>query len=496
MFEKVRQPWRAKNVVAIVLFGAIILVFALFGISPDKYGSSTGGGVAAVVDGTTISVREYNQRVKMDEYTSKLKIDQFPQAQREMIQKEMRRRSLEQMIAGEVIYQSAFQHGIVAPDSEVREYLMNAFQDKDGKFVRARYDDYLSRTEQSPDQFEYQVRKEIVGRRLQEMFSAALMPVEMEIEQVADLRSRQVNIRLVELTPAKLATDKGVSDSEVDGYLKDASHEAVLKKYYDEHMPDYILEEKVRARHILLSVDAKHTDKEMAAKAKALRAQLNGKNFAAIATKESQDPGSAKKGGDLGYFEKGRMVPQFEAKAFAMKAGEISEPVKSDFGYHIILVEDHQAGRTINFAEAKPVIAKKLISQAKAPQTLVAIKKAAESGQIEQVDAVLKSAGVTWEKVDDINLGAAQIPRLQDATDALEALAKRTGKTGFIPQLFGSADHHYLIDITSWKDNSKAVQKEDIRKTLSYQKFGEVFEEWFKSIEAKAVISRNPILER
>lgn len=114
-----------------------------------------------------------------------------------------------------------------------------------------------------------------------------------------------------------------------------------IKKYYDEHQADF---ERVSAQHILIPVvgDKALKDDEAKAKAQEIKKRLdNGQDFADLAKAESADPGSKDKGGDLGYFGKGQMVPEFEKVAFGLKVGEISDPVKTQYGYHIIKVNKH-----------------------------------------------------------------------------------------------------------------------------------------------------------
>ena len=141
--------------------------------------------------------------------------------------------------------------------------------------------------------------------------------------------------------------------------------EAAARAYYDEHKSEYM---QVKARHILirgkgsavpLKKDAKElTDEEALAKAKEVRKKIvDGGDFAAIAKAESDDAGSGANGGDLGTFGHGRMVPAFEQTAFTIPVGEISEPVKSQFGYHIIKVESRQEK---TFQEVRPEIERKL----------------------------------------------------------------------------------------------------------------------------------------
>jgi peptidyl-prolyl cis-trans isomerase C len=141
--------------------------------------------------------------------------------------------------------------------------------------------------------------------------------------------------------------------------------DAAVEKYYNEHKGEY---EVLKGRHILIRVKSapmqaipgkpELTDEEALAKAQAIRKRLlAGEDFATIAKAESDDQGSGAQGGDLGEFRKGTMVPPFEEAAFAAKVNEITEPVKSPFGYHLIKIESHV---TKSLSEVRPDIEKKL----------------------------------------------------------------------------------------------------------------------------------------
>ena len=144
--------------------------------------------------------------------------------------------------------------------------------------------------------------------------------------------------------------------------------DATVEKYYNEHKSEY---EVLKAKHILIRVKGapmqampgkpELSDDEALAKAQAIRKRLlAGEDFAAIAKAESDDGGSGAQGGELGEFRKGMMVPPFETAAFAAKVNEVTEPVKSPFGYHLIVVESHV---TKSLAEARPDIENKLKPQ-------------------------------------------------------------------------------------------------------------------------------------
>ncbi len=172
--------------------------------------------------------------------------------------------------------------------------------------------------------------------------------------------------------------------------------DAAVEKYYNEHKTDY---EVLKAKHILIRVKGapmqarpgkpELTDDEALAKALEIRKRLQaGEDFAAIAKTDSDDLGSGAQGGELGEFRKGSMVPPFEAAAFAAKVNEVTEPVKTPFGYHLIVVESHV---TKTLAEVRPDIEAKLKPQLAR----------------NEVQTMRKGAAVT---MDDSFFGASQPP--------------------------------------------------------------------------------------
>lgn len=137
---------------------------------------------------------------------------------------------------------------------------------------------------------------------------------------------------------------------------KQVASDQALKKYYDEQIGQLKPVEEVRARHIL--VEGEEDAKKIAARLK------GGEDFAKIAKEASKDPGSGAEGGDLGFFTKDRMVPEFAEAAFAMKPGEISQPVKSQFGWHVIKVEERRMKPLPTFDQVKDRIAQALAAKA------------------------------------------------------------------------------------------------------------------------------------
>lgn len=143
--------------------------------------------------------------------------------------------------------------------------------------------------------------------------------------------------------------------------------EKELQAYYEKHKDKYQEPEAVRARHILIEVPQNATkaqEKEALKKAQEIRARiLKGEDFAKLAKEYSADPGTKNRGGELGFFTRGQMVKAFEEAAFSLKPGEVSQPVRTPFGYHIIQVEEVRAAKQKSFEEVKGRIKEEILAK-------------------------------------------------------------------------------------------------------------------------------------
>lgn len=191
---------------------------------------------------------------------------------------------------------------------------------------------------------------------------------------------------------------RALRDSFFDKNVKDAVPEAEAKRIYDQQVGQQPGEEQVRARHIL--VESEQKAREIFEKI------AHGDDFAKLAKEHSKDPGSKERGGDLGYFGKGMMVPQFEEAAFKIAKGEVSQPIQTQFGWHIIKVDDRRKSEPPTFDSVKAQILASLVHR-KAQEVAGSLRK---SAKIEYVDEAVKRQIEEEEKQKAG--GGAKLPRL------------------------------------------------------------------------------------
>jgi peptidyl-prolyl cis-trans isomerase D len=290
-----------------------------------------------------------------------------------------KRMALDSLMLRQIVLDEARKVGIRVTEEELTSSISRypAFQDENGRFSRQRYLRALQYSRMYPGDFENSQREEIIVQKFADimMKSALVTDADLWDEFVRD--NEKVSLLFAEVDPVKTVVRVRITDTEAKQYFSMSQEEFKVpqkrkaeyamfdpetyssriavspgedRDYYTKNRAKYTHKDKVKASHILIkSLKTEDKAKHEAARKKAgelARKLKAGANFEELARKNSDDPGSAKKGGDLGFFEKGMMVKEFEKAAFSQKEGEIGEPVETQFGFHIIkVIEKKQAGQ-------------------------------------------------------------------------------------------------------------------------------------------------------
>lgn len=426
MFDFVHEN---KKLVQIVL-ALIILPFALWGVSSyDKSGSSA--DVVATVNGLKITQQEFENTLRQQQDRMRQQLGaNFDAAMFD--NPEMKRAVLDNLVSQRLLVERAGAARLVVPDEQVAQVIagIEAFQDG-GKFDKKRYESLLASQGLTPLKFEARVSDELLGQQMQDAYVQNGFAAISVANNVIRLNEQQ---RVVSVSPVSFQSfmsQAKADDAELKKYYEQNSNEFQVqeqakveyvkfstddllakvgvskedaRKYYDEHTNDFGTPEERRAAHILVSVSATASQAEQdAAQAKAeqllQQARQKPSGFAELARKNSQDTGSAVNGGDLGFFGHGMMVKPFEDATFALKAGEISGLVKSDFGYHIIKLLEVKPSRVLPFDEAREGIVNKLRQQ-KAADMFAEMAEKFSNTVYEQSDSLKPAADLAGAKIE------------------------------------------------------------------------------------------------
>ncbi|MBI2413206.1 MAG: SurA N-terminal domain-containing protein [Deltaproteobacteria bacterium] len=390
MLESIRK--RRNSIVILVAFAAIIVVFIFWGAGPSNNDNQNKTAVA-IVDGVEIPVREYAALYKkeLDYYRTTFKGQFTEEVARKM---DLKHRSLDILINRALALKDADAKGVKVATEDIQAAIRSipAFT-KNGAFDKETYIKVLNANRISPSEFEKSIEDDILTGKVRETVVKDLSVTDDEVKAAYKKEMSKVNLSYAAFDGDRLKSSIKVTDEEGQAFLKtngsafmvpvkikafyafigykDAAAKAKatdedVKAFYEKNKDQFALPERVKARHILVrpapdAADAEKAKADARAKLEDIIKKIKaGAKFADMAKKHSDDPGSAKVGGDLGEFGRGVMIKPFEETAFALKKGEMSGTIETEFGYHVILVEDKKDPSARALSEVSADIRKNL----------------------------------------------------------------------------------------------------------------------------------------
>jgi peptidyl-prolyl cis-trans isomerase D len=468
MFDTFRKY---NKIVMIFLFLLIIPSFVFFGV--ERYQGLGGDEKVARIEGHDITKPEWDQQHRVE--TDRIR-QQSPNVDPTLLDSDaLRYATLERMVRDRVLATAAAKANVsVSEDRLSRMFAQDAglaaFRTPDGKFDR---EAFLRATGRTPEQYEASVRADMASQQvLLGVTGTSFAPPALTAATVNAFYDRR-EIQVARFAPESFASKVTVSDADIETYYKDhtaqfqapeqasieylvldleaakkniVANEADLKTYYEQNTARFGTKEERRASHILITAPASMSSGDRAkAKAKAEQLLADVKKapatFADVARKNSQDPGSAEKGGDLDFVTRGAMVKPFEDAMFALKKGDVSDLVETEFGYHIIHLTDIKPAVVPPFEKVRATIE----NEVRAQQATQEFAKAAEifTDTVYQQPESLKPAA---EKLKLTIQTATNVPRTP-APGATGPLASRN----FLQAL-------YAADSLERKQNTEAIE--------------------------------------
>ena len=504
-----------KWVLWLVIVVLIVFLFADFG--PIQQGANA-GGAAAVVGDHKVSYEEFQQAYQRAE-------DGYRRAYGEQFSTELAKQIglpqqvLEGLVLEKILLAEAERIGLEVSDSEVQEEILGypVFQDEQDRFVgQQSYLQYLRRRGLTPPLFEQQIRDSLLADRVRTVLTQNVYIADSEVESLYRERQEKVKIRFLKLSTADFGDQVAIAADELGRYFGEHSEDfrvperrivqylqvdraAIqstveigddeIQRYYDENQDDFRSEEQVRARHILLQINDQRTAEQASEQMLEVRARLErGEDFAAVAGEVSEDPGSKDRGGDLGFFGRGQMVPEFEQAAFSSSPNQLVGPVQSAFGSHLIEVLARQPGGLQPLSQASARIRNRLlaeraetVTESKAQELVGRIR----SEQIEDEEGLSAlaegEAGVTFQisqpfRRDDNVPGLGRASAFAVASFGLEELEVgepvKTPRGWVIPRLLEIQEPR-VPELEEVRPQVESALRSELRVSLALQRLDE-----------------------
>lgn len=462
----IRQLQNAGPTVKIILSALLLIICGGMVITLIPGGFGSGFGLGGPPAGVLATIGD--EKVTMDDVQREAKQmvqRQFPKGgpQANMLLPYFTKQAAEQLINEKAMVAEARRLGLHTSDEELRDDLqhgpMGANFFPEGKFVgQEQYEEMIQQSGLTIPQFEAMEKDFILIRKLQALVSGTAFVTNSEVRDAFDHRYTKIKFEYAVITQGDILKGLHPTEDELKAYYN--SHKASynnsipekrqiryavvdsakiasaatvneqdLHSYYDQNREEYRVPEQVKVRHILIKTPlpapgVKEDEKAVAdarAKAEDVLKQLKaGGDFAKLAEKYSEDPGSGKNGGELGWIGRGRTVPEFEKAAFSLPKGQISDLVKSSYGFHIIQVEDKQEAHVKTFDEVKNEISEKVKQQKAERATEVAANGLLSAARADGLDKAAAAKGQSVVTTDfftrtDSLPGLGASPQFMDA---------------------------------------------------------------------------------
>ncbi|MCY3756227.1 MAG: peptidyl-prolyl cis-trans isomerase [Acidobacteria bacterium] len=407
-----------------------------------QWGQEIGAPFVARVGSAEISPAELR-----DALFRFLRSSRVPYDRKLLRQLRIEQQILNQLIRREIVFQQGRRLGVDATSEEIQEKILAvpAFLEE-GNFFLQRYKAILRQNGLTVEQFEESIRYEIMQEKLRGLVTEYVNVSDWEAEEDYRLRNEKARIRYAVVDPAAFEGTEFIALDEIQAHYEEnkstyrlpeqrrieylladtgrlrATFEPTaeeMQDYYRENRSEFQVQEQVQAAHILFKTTGESPESVQKIRQKAervLEEAKAGKDFAQLARRHSED-GSAANGGDLGFFGRGRMVPEFERAAFGLAKGEISDLVTTQFGLHIVKVLEKQAARTQAFEEVKGLIESSLTSEKAEAEARDRADKAFRQTRNERsFEDIAKELNLETETSPFFSPGAA-IPGIGNAPD-------------------------------------------------------------------------------
>ena len=367
-----------SNIFVTLLIGLIVVSFMFTGFQTMKGTPDT----VAMVDGNPIKAREYQMEFERQlNFFSQFYNGGQPLNSKQIQDFDLKNQTIRNLVTKKVMIGLAEDMGIQPSVGEVKAELtrMPYFLTNE-KFDLNKYKAVLAANGLTPTDFEADILAGLKSQRAGEIIGS--LPLSNTLmQEIAKYKGEVLGVNFVKLSKNTIEKHIPVSKEEIAAYLAKENNANRVEDMFKDRKSALDQPEQVEARHILLRTDEKN-EEEVAKKIAQIKKEVTTRNFSVLAKKYTEDPSGKDNGGYLNWFGRGAMVGAFEDTAFSLKPGTISEPIKTEYGYHIIYVLNKKEAKEATLAEHRDEFAKELIQKSKTSEREELIQKL--TAQIEE----------------------------------------------------------------------------------------------------------------
>ncbi|MEO8727438.1 MAG: peptidyl-prolyl cis-trans isomerase, partial [Acidobacteriaceae bacterium] len=508
-----------------VIIGAFILILVVTLVPGMGMADWTGGGakagVLATVDGRPIATVDVQRAADMA-----MRQNKIPEQYKAMVMP----RVIDQLVTENALLDRANRIGLQVTDQELQAELRTGPLGQalfpNGQYIGdEKYMDFVdSRFRLSVERFQELLKEQLLMEKLQAVVSGPATVSDAEVQQAYAKQNEKVKFAYAFFSTPELEKTIKPTDSELRAFYNQNKAQYVnsipekrklkfavidpakasadisvtpqeVQSYYDSHKQQFQIPERVKVSHILISPkpgpDGKPNDAAAKAKADDILKQIKaGGNFAELAEKNSDDPGSAKQGGSLGFITKGMTVPEFEKAAFALNPGQVSDVVHSSFGYHIIRSDGKEPAHAQSFDEVKAQIEPMLLKQKRAQAASSYVDKIQADVKSEGFDKAAAKFGLNVQSTDPIS-ATDTIPAIGASPEFMQAAFSAEKNTAEVARTAQGYAIVEALDIKPPATPSFEEAKSRVEQEFKSQKASQLLQQKSQELADRAKADKN-----
>lgn len=486
MLDSIRK--RQSNLLYSLIILAVVAVMGFYGIGQLAGTKSSGNDAAAWVNGDVITRREFQDELDRRLYQYRALLGgQFDEKFLEQFQ--IPQRTLNELIQFKLLSQQASKMDIAVTDYELADHIRSLpYLQKDGKFDAEAYNKIPNRGQEEEAQ-----REQLKVTKFQNYLNQRFQFTPTELKKAYDVKETKVDLSYAKIDFNELAKKQKPSASQVEDFIKRSGAE--IETYYNTHKKEFSDSAGVFLRQIRVSIPYQATPvqkEEARKKIEAVAKEVKPDNFAQIAKTKSDDE-YAKKGGEVGWVNRGTLEAALESALGRLEAGQVSEPVETTFGYFILKVEKKRDAVVHPLADVKKTIAEKLVNEKTSKDFAEQKRKEWDAllASGKPLDAELKKVGIEVKKTGPFSIAQGNIPSIGQAEAVLAGVLELDRANPLPKKLLPAQEQFYYVKLLSVdypKPTDFPKNQESVEKNMATNYESEVFKDMISRLEKSATI--------